>query len=89
MLIKATDISGSQAPFILHVLPCLVVPPINLTGGRFTTGTGLSSFILSSLNRTTGRWSAFFFTTAECAAKYTYVDALSTPLSLHYFVALL
>ena len=31
------DISGSQYPFILLVIPCLVGPPTNLNGGRFRT----------------------------------------------------
>ena len=46
VMITATYISGSQDPCMLTFLPCLVGPHINLTGGRITTGTGLSAHIL-------------------------------------------
>ena len=62
-------------------------PPIKLIGERITTGTGLSAPILSFVNKTTGYWSANSFTMAECAAKNTSVDALSTSLYLHNSVA--
>ena len=74
---------------MIHLLPCFVVTPINLIGGRFTTGTGLSVSILYFVNRTTGRWSAPYFTNAWCADKDTYVDVLYTSFSLHDSVALL
>ena len=70
------DLYGSQGPYILPVLLCLVGPPINFTGGRFTTGTDLSVFIFFFLNRTTGRWSALYFTITECATR--------TLLLMHY-----
>ena len=71
---------------MLPVLTCLVGPPINLTCGRIATGTGLSSSILSFVNRTTGWISALYFTIYECAAKDTSVDAFSASLSLHNYV---
>ena len=52
----ATNISKSQAPWMLPVIPCFVGSPINLTGGRFTTRTGLSASILYFVNNITGRW---------------------------------
>ena len=64
-------------------------PPINLIGGIFITVTGLSASIIYFVNRTTGRCSAPYFTIDEYASKETYVDALSTSLSLHNSVALL
>ena len=57
--------------------------PIKLTGGRFTTGTGLYSSVISFVNRTTGRRSAPYFTISKCDAKGTYVDAFSVSFSLH------
>ena len=60
MVITYTDLSGSQDFCMLPVLPCLLGPPIKLTGLRITTGTGLSAHILSFVNRTTGWWSALF-----------------------------
>ena len=44
--ITATNISVSQAPCKINVLPYLVVPPINITGDIFTTGTSFSASIL-------------------------------------------
>ena len=64
-------------------------PHINLTGGIFTTGTGSSASILSFVNRTNGRWYTPSFNITKCAAKATYVYALSTSFYLHDFVALL
>ena len=61
---------------------------INLTGGRFTTVTGLYASILPFVNSTTSIWSAPSFANAECASKDTYVDSLSTLLSLQNYVAL-
>ena len=60
VVITDTDISGSQDPCMLPVIPCLVGTPINLTGGRITTVTGLYSSIFYFMNRTTGWWSALF-----------------------------
>ena len=74
----ATDISISQAPLMLPVLPCFVEPPINLTGRIFTTGTGLSASIFYFVNITTGIWSALYFTITECGDDDTSVDAFST-----------
>ena len=88
MVITATDISGSQYHFIPTVINWLVVPHINLTGGIFTTGTGLSTYIFYFVHRTTGRWYYASFTNSECDAKDTYVDALSTPFSLQNSMAL-
>ena len=53
VMIIANDISGSQDPCMIPVLPYLVGPPIKLTGEIFTTGTGLSVSTLSFVNRTT------------------------------------
>ena len=89
VVITATVISCCQAPFMFHTLPFFVGPPINLTCGIFTTGTFLSVSMLSFVNSTTVRWYAPYFTNDECDNKDTYVDALSTLLSLHYSVALL
>ena len=89
MVIKDTDLYASQDPCMLPVLSWLVGPPINLTGGIFTTGTGLSAFIWSFVNRTTGWWSAPSFTIAYFSANETSVDAFSMSLSLQYSVALL
>ena len=63
---------------MLPLLPCLVGPPIKLTGGTITTGTVLYAPIFYFVNITTGWRSALSFTIAECAAKATYVDAFST-----------
>ena len=86
---RDTYIYGSQDPCMMLVLPWLMVPPINLTGGRFTTGTGLFASILSIVNRNTIRWSALIFTISGCDAKDTSVGVLSTWLYLHDFVAFL
>ena len=74
---------------MLPVLSCFVGTPINLTGGIFITGTGLSASILSFVNRTTGQWSATYFSNDKCAAKDTSVDSFSTSFSIHNYVALL
>ena len=55
VLITATNLSGSQDPFKLPVLIYIVGPHINITGGRLTTGTGLSAFVFYFVNITTGR----------------------------------
>ena len=83
------NISGYQAPCIMPDILYLLGPHINLTGGRFTTGTDLSESIFSFVNRTTSRWSAPYFTTDECASKYTYVDEFSTSFSRHDFESFL
>ena len=89
MVITAIDISVSQDTYMLPVITFLVGPPINLTGGRFPTGTGLSTSILYILNSTTGWWSAPFFTITECDSNDNSTDALYTSLYLHDYVALL
>ena len=68
---------------MLLIIPSLVGDPVNLTGGIIATVTGLSASILSFLNRTTGWWSAIYFTVAECTAKDLTVDAFSMSFSLH------
>ena len=70
-------------------LPCFEGPPINLTGGIFTTTTGLSASVFSFLNITTGWWYAPSFTSSGRASKESSVGALSTSLFLHDYVALL
>ena len=45
-VITATNIYGSQASFIMTVIPLLMGPPLNLTGGIFTTGTVLSASVI-------------------------------------------
>ena len=52
MVITATAISGFQSPYMIPVISCLVGTPINLTGEKFTTGTGLSPYIFSFVNIT-------------------------------------
>ena len=49
---------------------------INLTGGRFTTGTGLSASIISFVNMNTGIWYDPSFINSECDTKDTSVDTL-------------
>ena len=87
--IKVNNIYGSQSPCMLYVISWFVGPPIELTGGIFTTRTRLSASIPSFVNSTTGRRSAIYFTNSECAAKDTSFDKFSTPLSLHDCVDLL
>ena len=89
VVITSTDLSGSQDTFMLHVISCLVGTSIKLTGGKITTGIGLSVSILYFLNRTTGWWSAISSTIAECASKDTYVDTFYTSFYLHEYVSLL
>ena len=55
VVITDTNISGSQDPFMLPVINFFVVPPINPTGRIFTTGMGLSEFIILFVNENTGR----------------------------------
>ena len=74
---------------MLSVPTCLMGAPINLTGDRFTNGTGLSESILYFTNRTTGRWSAIYFNITECAAEDTSIIPLSTSFSLYDYVDLL
>ena len=71
------------------VLPWFEGQPINLAGGIFTTGSGLSASMLYFLNRTTGWRSATAFTISTCYANYTSVDAFSTSLFIHYSIDLL
>ena len=89
VVITTTNIYRSEATCILIFLPWLVGIHINLTGGIFTTGTDLSSSILSFVNINTVRWSDPYDTIAEDAYKETSVDEFSTSLSLHGYVALL
>ena len=79
----ATDICVSKSPFMIPVISCLLGTPINLTSGRFTTGTGLSEYIFYFVNISTGRWSALYFIIAECSANDTSVDEFYTSFSLH------
>ena len=88
VVITATDISGYQDNYMLPVIPWLVETPINLTGGRIINGKGFSAPILYFDNKTTGWWSATYFTMAECATKDTSVDELSTSFYTHDSVAL-
>ena len=74
---------------MLPVVIFIVGEPKNLIGGRFTTGSFLSSSILSFVNRTTGCWYAPSFTNSECDDKDTFSDSLSTSFFLHNSVALL
>ena len=55
VVITDTNIYGSQDPCILPVITFFVGPPINITGGRFTTVTGLFASIFYFVNKTTGR----------------------------------
>ena len=75
MVITATDLSESYTTCMVYVIICLVGAPINLTVGIFTTGTGLSAYIFSFVNITTGRWSALYFTITQFASNDNYVDA--------------
>ena len=59
---------------MLPVVFWFLGPSINLTGGVFTTGAGLSAFMLYFVNRTTGRWSAPYFINADFADEDTSVD---------------
>ena len=88
-IITATNLSGSHTTWMFNVLPCFEGPHINLTGGRFTTITGLSASMLYFVNRTTGWWSAPSFTIDGCACKETSGDAIYTSLLLHDSGALL
>ena len=88
-VITATNIYVYHAPCMFPIITCFVGPPMKLTGGRFTTGTGLSAYMFSFVNITTDRWSASSFTIYECDSKKTSVDTLSTSLLLHNSVALL
>ena len=87
VVITSTYISGYQYPCMLPVITCLVGLPINLTGGVFTTGTGLCTYILYFVDRTTGRWSAISLTIIEFDTNDTDFDALSTSLPPHNSVA--
>ena len=78
---------GYQAPCMLNDITWIVVPPIKFTGGRFTTVTSLSAYILSFVSRTTGRWSARYLNNYKCAAKYYSVDEFYTSFYLHNSVA--
>ena len=85
----ATDISGSHAPWVLLVLYCFEGPPINLTGGRFITGTSLSQSMFSFVNKTTAWRYAPSFTIDGCSDKKTSIDEFSVSLFLQNSVALL
>ena len=74
---------------MLPIIYQFMGPPINLTGGIFTTVTGLSESILYFVNWTTVRWYYPYFINDECASKENSVDALSTSFYLHNYVALL
>ena len=71
---------------MLTVILYLMGPPINTTGGRFTTVTGVSTSMFYFVNRTNGSWSDPSFTIADCSPKDTSVDTFPTSLSLHYYV---
>ena len=86
VVITATNISGSQSTYMFLFLPWFLGPPINLTGGIFTSGTGLYASILSFVNRTTGIWFATSFTNSNCDTKDNSVDTLSTSLYLHNYL---
>ena len=73
VLITNTDLSGSQDLCMFPIILCLVVPPIKLTSGIITTGTGSSASILSFVNIITVWWSDISFTIAERDAKANYV----------------
>ena len=64
----------------------LFFPAMNFNGVIFPTKIGLSTSKLSFVNRTTGRWSAPYFSYDKCSSKVNYSDALSTLLSLHYYI---
>ena len=89
VVIIATNLSVSWAPFVLPVIPWFLGPPINLISGRFTTVTCLFASVLYFVNRTTGIWSYIYFTNAECASKDTSSVELYISLSLHDSVTLL
>ena len=88
MVITRNDIYGSNDSYLVPVTPFLVGPPINRTGGRFTTRTGLYASILSFVHITTVWWSAPSLIIDGCDTKKTSVDASPTSLFLHNFVAL-
>ena len=85
---NATDLYGSHATWMLPVIHWFEGTPINLTGGRFTTGTGLSASMFCFLNRTTGWCSTPYFTISEYSDKEFSVDTLYKSLFLHYSVSL-
>ena len=85
----ATNIYGYQYHWIFNVLIFFVGLPINLTGGRFTTGIGSYAYIFSFVDRTTGRWYGHLFTINVWAANDNYFNSFSAQLSLHDFLALL
>ena len=85
----ATDISGSQALWMFPVLPCFVVPPVNLNGGIIPTKKCLSVSKTFCVNSNTVWRSFTVFFGAGCAEKYLSVDTFYTSLSIHYSMALL
>ena len=84
----ATDLYIYHTPWMLPVIPSFKGPPINLTGEIFSTGIGLSASMLSFVNSTTESWYNPSFTIYACVAKETSVDAFSTSIFLHDYVAL-
>ena len=88
VVITATDIYGSKAPFMMPFIPSFVELPINLISGIFSTGTGLSVLVIYFVNITTVRWYATSFSNTYCAVKDTSSNASYTKLSLHDSVAL-
>ena len=68
---------------MLPVILFFVGPPINHTGGRFTTRIGSYASILSFVNRTTVRLSTPYFTNSQCSSEDTSIDAYSTSSFLH------
>ena len=85
----ANYLSGSQAPWMLPVIPCFVLPPVNFNGGRFSTKICLSTSKISFVNINNVWWYVTLVGSDGCADKYLYVDGFSTSLYLHDFVALL
>ena len=71
------------------VLPCFVVPPVNLNGGIIPTKICLSVSKTFCVNSNTV-WRSFTVVFgAGCAEKYLSVDTFYTSLYLHDYVALL
>ena len=65
---------------MITALTCLGGSPINLTGGLFSSGKGLSKSILTFVNITIGGWSAPSFTNSYFAPKDTSGDAFPNHL---------
>ena len=84
-----TDISVSQAPWMLPFLSCFVVPPKKFNCGIFTTKFGFPESSISSVNSTTAWWSGTLVASIGFAYKDLYADLLSTSFSFNNYVALL